>query len=40
MLDFEGSKFDVSDNSGLILIVHTPLSGTDTSTKMKSLLEE
>lgn len=40
ILDFEVSKFDVSDNSGLTLIVHTPLSGTDTATKMKSLLDE
>lgn len=40
ILDFEVSKFDVSDNSGLTLIVHTPLSGTDTATKMKLLLDE
>ena len=38
-LDFEVCNFDVADNSGLKLIVHTPLSGTDTSAKMKSLLE-
>ncbi|TGE34985.1 XRE family transcriptional regulator [Desulfosporosinus fructosivorans] len=40
ILDFEVSNFDVSDNSGLKLIVHTPLSGTDTATKMKLLLDE
>ena len=40
LLDFEVSKFDVSDNSGLTLIVHTPLQGTETAVKMKSLLEE
>ncbi|SNS91475.1 PAS domain-containing protein [Anaerovirgula multivorans] len=40
ILDFEVSNFDVSDNSGLKLIVHTPLSGTDTATKMKFLLDE
>lgn len=40
ILDFEVSKFDISDNSGLTLIVHTPLSGTDTNTKMKLLLDE
>ncbi len=40
ILDFEVSNFDISDNSGLKLIVHTPLLGTDTATKMKSLLEE
>lgn len=40
ILDFEVSNFDVSDKSGLKLIVHTPLSGTDTATKMKSLLDE
>ncbi|SMD07472.1 helix-turn-helix transcriptional regulator [Sporomusa malonica] len=39
-LDFEVSNFDVSDNSCLKLIVHVPLSGTDTATKMKSLLDE
>lgn len=40
ILDFGVSKFDVSDNSGLKLIVHTPLSGTDTATKIKLLLDE
>lgn len=40
ILDFEVSKFDVADNSGLTLIVHTPSLGTDTHMKMKSLLEE
>ncbi|HYH02462.1 MAG TPA: helix-turn-helix transcriptional regulator [Bacillota bacterium] len=38
ILDFEVSKFVVADNSGLIMIVHTPLSGTDTAAKMKSLI--
>ncbi|HBV88675.1 MAG TPA: transcriptional regulator [Desulfosporosinus sp.] len=38
LLDFEVSNFDVSDNSGLKLIVHTPLPGTETVGKMKSLL--
>lgn len=38
ILDFEVSKFDVSDHSGLKLIIHTPLSGTDTASKMKLLL--
>lgn len=40
ILDFEVSNFDVSDNSGLKLIVHTPLSRTDTATKMRLLLDE
>ena len=39
-LDFEISSFDVSDNSCLKLIVHATLSETDTTTKMKSLLDE
>ncbi|MDP4091956.1 MAG: helix-turn-helix transcriptional regulator [Bacillota bacterium] len=39
ILDFEVSNFDVSDNSGLKMIVHTPLPGTDTTVKMKSLLD-
>lgn len=39
-LDFEISNFDVSDNSGLKLIVHTPAAGRDTDTKIKLLLEE
>lgn len=38
-LDFEVSNFDVSDNSGLKMIVHTPSPGTDTANKMKILLE-
>lgn len=38
ILDFEVSYFDVSDNSCLKLIVHVPLSETDTAAKMKSLL--
>ena len=40
LLDFEVSNFDVSDNSGLKLIVHTPVSGTNTATKMKLLLDK
>ena len=39
ILDFGVSKFDVSDNSGLVLIVHTPLTGTNTAEKMQSLLD-
>lgn len=39
ILDFEVSNFDVSDHSGLKMIVHTPLSGTDTASKIKSLLD-
>lgn len=39
ILDFEVSKFDVSDHSGLKLIVHTPVSETDTAAKMKLLLD-
>ena len=39
ILDFEVSNFDVSDHSGLKLIVHTPISGTDTAAKMKLLLD-
>lgn len=38
-LDFEVCNFDVADNSGLKLIVHNPLIGTDTSAKMKSLVD-
>lgn len=38
ILDFEISNFDVSDNSGLKLIVHVPLSETDTAAKLKTLL--
>jgi len=40
LLDFEISNFDVSDNSGLKMVVHVPLSGTDTAAKIKSLLNE
>jgi len=40
ILDFEVSNFDVSDNSGLKMIIHTPLSGMDTALKIKSLLGE
>jgi transcriptional regulator with XRE-family HTH domain len=36
-LDFEVSNFDVSDNSGLKMIVHTPSPETDTEQKMRSL---
>jgi transcriptional regulator with XRE-family HTH domain len=39
ILDFEVSNFDVSDNSGLKLIVHTPITGRDTAEKMKLLLD-
>lgn len=39
ILEFEVCNFDVADNSGLKLIVHNPLSGTDTAIKMKSLVE-
>ncbi len=38
ILDFEVSNFDVADNSGLKMIIHTPVPGTDTAEKMKSLL--
>ncbi len=38
ILDFEVSNFDVSDHSGLKMIVHTPSAGTDTAAKMKALL--
>jgi transcriptional regulator with XRE-family HTH domain len=37
---FEFCSFDVSDNSNLKLIINTPLSGTDTGIKVKSLLEK
>ncbi|MEW9124968.1 MAG: helix-turn-helix transcriptional regulator [Thermotaleaceae bacterium] len=40
ILDFEVCNFDVSDNSGLKVIVHTPLPGTETAVKMKLLLNE
>lgn len=39
LLDFEVCNFDVSDNSGLKMIVHTSLTGTDTAAKMKRLLD-
>lgn len=39
ILDFEVSNFDIADNSGLKMIIHTPLPGTDTAAKMKSLLD-
>lgn len=37
-LDFESSCFDVPANSGFRLFIHVPLSGTDTSSKMRRLL--
>ena len=37
ILDFEVSSFGVADNSGLIMIVHTPVPGTDTTEKMKAI---
>ena len=40
ILDFESSSFDVPDISGCKLFVHVPLSGTDTATKIASLLAE
>ena len=40
ILDFEISNFDVSDNSGLKMIVHVPLAETDTAMKIKGLLDE
>lgn len=40
ILDFEVCNFDVADNSGLKLIVHNPLAGTDTLAKMKSLVDD
>lgn len=40
LLDFEISNFDVADNSGLKMIVHVPLSETDTTAKMKLLLDK
>lgn len=40
LLDFEVCKFDVSDHSGLTLIIHTPKPGTNTSTKMERLMEK
>ncbi len=39
ILDFEVNNFDVSDNSGVKLIIHVPSPGTDTSAKMKFLLD-
>ena len=39
-LDFESSCFDVPDNSGYRLFVHVPAPGTDTSDKIKLLLNE
>lgn len=38
ILDFEVSNFDVSDNSGLKLIIHTPSSETDTKKKMEAFI--
>jgi len=39
ILHFEVSKFDVSNNSGLKLIVHTPSNETNTFEKMKKMIE-
>ncbi|MCC8123378.1 MAG: helix-turn-helix transcriptional regulator [Oscillospiraceae bacterium] len=39
IMDFEISNFDVSDNSGLKMIIHTPKDKTDSAAKMKTLLE-
>ncbi len=38
VLDFEICNFDVSDNSGLQMVVHSPLPETDTAEKIKNLL--
>lgn len=38
ILEFEVSNFDISDNSGLKMIVHIPLPRTDTNEKMRLLL--
>ncbi len=38
-LEFESSCFDVPDNSGLRLFIHVPLSETDSSLKMRQLLD-
>jgi transcriptional regulator with XRE-family HTH domain len=40
LLDFEVSNFDVSGNSGLKMIVHTPLTQTDTAKKMELLMNK
>lgn len=40
ILDFEVTKFDVSDNTNMKLIIHTPSPNTDTICKMKVLLGE
>lgn len=40
LLDFEVSNFDVSDNSGLKMIVHTPSLNSDTASKMKLLIDK
>ena len=40
ILDFESSCFEVADNSGLRLFVHSPAAGTNTALKMKALLGE
>lgn len=39
-LDFEVSNFDVSDNSGLKMIIHTPSPDSDTANKMKLLIDK
>ena len=38
-LGFDVSAFDVSDNSGLKMLVHTPRLGTDTAEKIEMLLK-
>lgn len=38
ILEFEVSNFDISDNSGLKMIVHIPLPKTETDEKMRILL--
>lgn len=39
ILDFEVCNFDVADNSGLKLIVHNPMAGTETASKMRTLVD-
>lgn len=40
LLYFEISNFDVSDNSGLKMVVHSPLPETNTAIKMESLINK
>jgi len=40
LLDFEISNFDVSDNSGLKMVVHSPLPESETALKMERLVKE